>query len=298
MAKQIVKEASLPMVSFAKFRNEMKHLIEILLTSYTYPKRKRNLIWGNNNYEHFGPQYKPDQEIKLHLINGRRNDVIVPRSLKEAKTRRDRTRKNAEVFTPTWVVNAQVNEVDKLYKDDDLQTYLNRRWLEVTCGEAPYIATRYDMQTGQLIDLNERVGFLDRKLQRLNNYIHKEDAWIDYAEQSFKACYGFEWNGDSLLIARENLLYTFYDYYFSKWDKEPSLSQLESIAKIISYNLFQMDGVKKIVPLSEEIVIIKESTQRSLFDNDEAEDKVKKQTRSGKHVMIMNWETNKLERFR
>jgi hypothetical protein len=42
----------------------------------------------------------------------------------------------------------------------------------------------------------------------------------------------------------------------------------------------------------------KESTQLSLFGDNEIKDKVKKQTDSGKQVMIMNWKTNKLEPFR
>ena len=51
------------------------------------------------------------------------------------------------------------------YLNDDVETYVRRKWLEISCGEAPYMATRYDMATGQTIPLAERVGFVDRKLK-------------------------------------------------------------------------------------------------------------------------------------
>lgn len=113
------------------------------------------------------------------------------------------------------------------------------------------MATRYDMETGEIIPLAERVGFVDRKLQRLNAEVNDKAEWQRLVEQAYQSSYGFEWNGDSLLLARENLLYSYRDYYLAKWQQEPILGLFESIAEVISYNLFQMDGLKYIVPLSE-----------------------------------------------
>ena len=47
-------------------------------------------------------------------------------------------------------------------------------------------------------------------------------------------------------MARENLLATFEDYYLAKTGNQPTLEQKKAIATIISYNVFQMDGLKKI----------------------------------------------------
>ena len=85
----------------------------------------------------------------------------MPRALKAISLQKKRTKTKAEVFTPTWIVKKQNDVVDDDYKSDDLETYTRRKWLEITCGEAPYMATRYDMETGEVIPLVERVGFVD-----------------------------------------------------------------------------------------------------------------------------------------
>ena len=49
--------------------------------------------------------------------------------------------------------------------------YINNIVLEITCGEAPYLASRYDTTTGEYIFVNNRIGFLDRKLRIINENI-------------------------------------------------------------------------------------------------------------------------------
>ena len=156
------------------------------------------------------------------------------------------------------------------------------------------MATRYDMESGEPIELDKREGFLDRKLRRINKEIDDKALWQNYVEQAYKSSYGFEWNGDSLLLARENLLYTFCDFFRSKWKGEPSLHLLESIATIISYNVFQMDGLKYIIPLSEK-KIKEEQYELSLFGDETPE--VKWKVIPGKRVKIMNWQTNRMVYF-
>ncbi|MFZ2585560.1 MAG: restriction endonuclease, partial [Enterococcus aquimarinus] len=97
-----------------------------------------------------------------------------------------------------------------------------------------------------------------------------------------------------LLLARENLLYTYRDYYFAKWLEEPLYGLFEDIAEIISYNVFQMDGLKYIIPLTEKREKIVE-VQLSLFDDDEPEERCN--IKPGKRVKVMNWEINKMEFF-
>jgi hypothetical protein len=113
------------------------------------------------------------------------------------------------------------------------------------------------------------------------------------AELAYKSSYGFEWNGDSLLLARENLLYTYRDYYFAKWGSEPLYGLFAEIAAIISYNVFQMDGLNFTIPLTEKREKVVE-TQLSFFDTDTRE---QWRTIPGKRVRIMNWDMNKMEFF-
>ena len=66
------------------------------------------------------------------------------------------------------------------------------------------------------------------------------------------------------------------------------------IAEIISYNIFQMDGLKYIIPLSDQVKSFNQ-LKMTLFDDEVPP--VNKKLKQGIKVKIMNWETNKLEYF-
>ncbi|MFC6276018.1 hypothetical protein [Psittacicella hinzii] len=121
---------------------------------------------------------------------------------------------------------------------------------------------------------------MDKKLQKLRQ-VKTKALWKDLVFRAYKASYGFECSGDSLLIARKNLLFTYLDYYLDKWHKEPPITDLKKIATIISYSIFQMDGLKGIIPLSEP----------------KDQENIKSPSSQGTRVKIMNRETNKLEYF-
>lgn len=274
-------------------RDSYPVLLDTLLTDRTTEK---NIIWANDNYIRYGAKlYCPTGQIKPELITGVMGNLIMPRVLKDKALQKERTKKSAEVFTPTWVVKIQNDAIDKNYANDDLLTYTKRNWLEITCGEGPYMATRYDMETGEIISLEKRVGFVDRKLQRISAEIENHDQWFALVQLAFKASYGFEWNGDSLLLARENLLYTFWDAYYSKWGKNPDLDMLNNIAIIISYNVFQMDGLNYTIPLSEVRKKFIPDVQLSLFEEMPEEETVI--IKPGIRVKMMNWEKNKFVFF-
>lgn len=276
--------------------NKMPDILNILLIDRTTstPKKIHNIIWANKNYLKYDTKkYAMTAEIKPELITGFMAGIIRPRALKTKEIKIKRTKSKAEVFTPTWIVKKQNDEVDKNFINDDLETYVKRTWLEITCGEAPYMTTRYDMDTGKTIPIARRVGFIDRKLARINKEVDGKLEWQRLVEEAYKSSYGFEWSGDSLLLARENLLCTYHDNFFAKWHEEPTLGLFKLIAKIISYNVFQMDGLKYTIPLTER----KEreiDPQMSLFE-DYSEGKWI--VKPGKRVKIMNWEKNKMEFF-
>lgn len=276
----------------------MPEILDILLIDRTKSKIKhtKNIIWANDNYTHIdNTKYAPEAQILPELITGGYEGIIKPRALKTIELQKQRTKSKAEVFTPSWIVKIQNDAVDELYKNDNLETYIARTWLEITCGEAPYMTTRYEMSTGEYIPIAKRVGFLDRKLQRINNETKTQKKWKELAIIAYQACYGFEWSGDSLLLARENLLYTLLDYYYDKWGKVPPLAYVKQIAEIISYNVFQMDGIKRIIPLSDRL-IIKKKSQLKLFDESPDKGLTVERTK-GIPVKVMNWSNGKMELF-
>ncbi len=270
-------------------------ILEQLLLDHT---THNNIIWGTDNYEKQGEAFHSHAQIKKELITGKYETLIMPRVKKEKELQAQRVRDMAEVFTPSWVCNQQNNLVDESwfgrknafnteYIDDNgihcwkatetkiefseapsrkathsWQNYVRDIRLEITCGEAPYLVSRYDRVSGEIItDLNQRIGLLDRKLRVVSENTEKTGDWIKWAKEALKATYGYEWQGDNLLLARENLFFTILDYYKAKFGKYPRGSQEKSLngfAYIISWNLWQMDGLKMVVPYSCEGKTIKE----------------------------------------
>lgn len=278
-------------------REKMPEILDILLIDRTKstPKRTKNIIWANRNYISFNAKlYSATAQITPNLVTGKMANVIKPRALKTKEVQKERTKSKAEVFTPTWIVKKQNDRVDRSYRGDELETYVKRKWLEIAAGEAPYMITRYDMESGEPVPISKRVGFVDRKLKLINGNVNDKAEWQRLVVEAFKASYGFEWSGDSLLIARENLLYTYRDYYNYKWHEEPTFGLMKDIATIISYNVFQMDGLKCIIPLTEKRKR-KVDIQLSLFDDRKPSDEWI--VKPGKRVRIMNWQTNKMEFF-
>lgn len=291
-------ELSLQDINENDIRLHMPNILDILLIDRTTStsRKTKNIIWAHDNYKKYDPiAYAATAQIRPELITGKRSKLIVPRALKGTNLQRKRTKARAEVFTPTWVVKKQNDTVDEDYATDNLEAYTKRKWLEIACGEAPYMATRYDMETGDLIPLAKRVGFVDRKLTRINNEVTDKAEWQRLAVLAYKSSYGFEWNGDSLLLARENLLYTYRDYYINKWGDQPIYGLFEDIAQIISYNIFQMDGLTCTIPLSERRERV-QNKQLSFFDENNSEN-AEWTIIPGKRVRIMNWDTNKMEYF-
>ena len=101
------------------------------------------------------------------------------------------------------------------------------------------------------------------------------------AEKAFKHTYGYEWQGDSLLLAREALLCTFIEYFVDKFNAKngdgnyivnadgqlnvPTKNMLINAARWISWNIWQMDGIKMVVPDSCQEIVIQPQVQGELF---------------------------------
>ena len=221
-------------------------VLDTLLRDHT---TGQNIFWATHDYETLGPEYDYHFPIQPHLIMGDRQMVVQPRVLKSKANQTDRSKDMAEVFTPSWICNAQNNLVqDALPKDMDWKDYVRLTCLEITCGEAPYLVSRYDTTTGEAIPIDQRIGLLDRKLRTVSGHTGTIDEWFEWAKVAFQNIYGYEWQGDNLLIARKNLLYTFIEYYQAKFNEFPAIEHTRAIADIISWNLWQMDGLRGTPP--------------------------------------------------
>ncbi len=227
-----------------------------------------NIIWATNSYENQKTHkklYAPTKPITRAKITGENGKLIQPRAAKPRDEQIARTKDKAEVFTPLKIVDQMNKSVEAslhLAPNHTWQDYVAAKWLEITCGEGPFIAGRYDptANTGVVIPPARRVGFLDRKLQVVSKHTKNEADWLRYAEMALKATYGYEWQGDNLLIARENVLLTVEDFYRDFCEKKLKLKskqylpkdKLEKFAVIVSWNIWQMDGLKYTIPLSGE----------------------------------------------
>lgn len=297
-----------------------RDLLSILLSDHTTEK---NIIWATDEYSENGVGYGAQDEIFLHEITREHGKLIRPRCKKSREAQKTRAKQKAEIFTPSWLCNSMNNLLDdewfgvkdifniashnqktwkattkpipfpnpegKTWKD-----YVFKNELEMTCGEAPFIVSRYDTTTGKKIPVKQRVGFLDRKMRVVNENTTSDEEWLTWTFNAFKASYGYDWQGDNVLIARENLLASFRDYYEVRFSKEAPLDLLLQIAEIISWNIFQMDGLKCVVPLS---CTRTKKDQMSLFEEKTEEcpgcknNQIREHT--GEYVKIMDWEENK-----
>lgn len=271
-------------------------ILNILLKDRT---TRKNIIWATDSYQDMGKGYYPKDYISEKSLKTGGKDIIKPRVEKDYEEQINRTRGKGEVFTPSWIIKKKVDFIEEELNKLDLEDYIGKKWLEVACGEAPYITSRYDAVTGDYLDIEKRVGFLDRKLQRISKEVDNEEIWFSMVLESYKASYGYEYQGDSLLIARENLLNSFIDYYVDKFSNVPKNDKIEAIAKIISYNIFQMDGLKYTVPILEKIKVEKTDVQLSFFtDMEKQEEQLEIVVNEGEDVKIKNWINNKMIKFK
>lgn len=220
----------------------------------------QNILWGCDDYG-----FPANSQIERSQIAD--GNTIIPRFEKEKHISTGRRKSKGEVFTPIGIVKIQ-NDITESQFSGTWIEYVSHTVLEVTCGEAPYLVNRYDVVTGETMLLKERQGLLDRKFAKVSENISEEQIWKQYALNALKATYGFELQGDSLLIARENIFESWKDYYYQKFPNGTiTLEEEIEVAEIISYNIFQMDGVSSCIPYSDT------------------------------PVKVMNWGTNEIEQF-
>ncbi|MGX8701795.1 restriction endonuclease subunit M [Caproiciproducens sp.] len=262
-------------------------VLKILLEDKT---TKQNIIFATDTYTEDNPQCTAESAMTAGLLLGFQACPIQPRVAKAMEDQQERTRKKAEVFTPSWVCALMNNHCDDEWfgrpnvfttlneqewqvsegkilfnggKGRTWKDYVDSRRIEITCGEAPYIVSRYDTTSGESIEIKNRIGILDRKLRVVGENVADEAEWMKWVIRAYQSVYGYEFQGDNLLIARINLLETFVDYTEDRWNRKPTVLELRKIANIISWNFWQMDGISDTIPYG---VSKQENEQLSLFD--------------------------------
>lgn len=253
-------------------RRYPRSILQTLLADRTTGK---NIIWADGEYEQLGEGYAAEDEMTCEAISGTNSGVIKPRVLKAQERQSKRTKSRAEVFTPSWLVNEMANALDEGWfrrkgtftqergdtwepnparvefpsaKGHGWHDYVRSTRLEITCGEAPFLCSRYDTVTGEALPVSRRIGVLDRKLRVVGERLQTYKSWAKWALAALRATYGYEYQGDNLLIARVNCLETFVEHCIDRWGAPPKPEDVRDAAWVISWNLWQMNGLTCAVP--------------------------------------------------
>lgn len=270
-------------------------LLNILLLDKT---TGTNIKWACSDYEKYG--YEESSELQSYHIIAKYGELIQSRAFKSKHKKETRTKNNAEVFTPSWICNEQNNLIDDTWfgrsKVFNIVTneswitckekvifpdvkgkfwfdYVDARRLEAACGEAPYLVSRYDAVSGDMIEVTDRIGLLDRKLRIVNENTSDEKEWYKWIIRAYQSIYGYEYQGDNVFRARENLLLTFIDNFKFKFNKEPKKQQLKKICNIITWNIWQMDGITLTTPFANSKPKLEQINMFSNSGNIEKEDR-------------------------
>ena len=278
---------------------------------------KKNIIFATSVYSSQGTSIKETEQMTEKILKGFTQCEIQPRVLKNEEQQQERTRAKAEVFTPSWICNKMNNHCDEEWfgrknvfnteqgqewrlntekiefdAEDDWKKYVDSKRLEITCGEAPYIVSRYDAATGESIEIKRRIGILDRKLRVVNENTDNETEWFKWVLRAYQSVYGYEFQGDNLLIARINLLITFVDYMQDRWNRVPTEAELRKVVNVIVWNFWQMDGITGMIPFGKNK---EEYHQFSLFDFVVADELDSQDTEEPEEVYcrIYDWRSDK-----
>ena len=192
--------------------------------------------------------------------------------------------------------------VDRTTGRNIIWAYVESLRLEITCGEAPFICSRYDTVTGEPIPIRDRIGFLDRKLRVITERTKRNADWMAWAFKALTATYGYEYQGDNLLLARINVFETMCEHYAERWGEEPPDDAKRRMADIISWNLWQMDGLTNAVPTdavetATHSVLTTSADKEPLILFNMEETSPQPLIRSSPRCLIYDWEQGKPMEF-
>lgn len=274
-----------------------KNILEKLLEDKT---TGGHILWGTEEYGVLGVGYRKEEEMTVNTICPKGAILIKTRGRKIFEEQAGRTKKHGEVFTPISICNQMIDYLDEdffgmkkvelsnpnIFKNTgrNIDDYIDNRRMEITCGEAPFLVQRYDSETGEIISVEKRRGIIDRKLQAISGYAKTSKEWIEKSLRALQSVYGYEFQGDNLLIARINMLWDWIEHYENRWGEKLEKTIIEKAADIIVWNLWQMDGIKKQIPW-----IGAKPVEIDLFHQEEKE--------TLRHCKIKDWKKEEIIAF-
>lgn len=218
---------------------------------------RRGLVFGTGRYAGFDSGYATADALTQAKVTGEASAVLALRPDP----------------IPAWAVNAAMNRLDRAFfgrdafdaesadhrdwtptgrvirhrgEGFDWKDYVTRKVLDASCGAAEMLATAWD--TGASVPVGRRVGALDRKLRLVCERSHSRREWEAWVRRAYRSTYAYDADGILVLTARTNLVADYVDHYRLKWESDPPAKSLSSIAAIVSWNVWQMDGATCRVP--------------------------------------------------
>ena len=214
---------------------EVQAVLDTLLKDRSTGK---NIIWATDPPEELQTvMYEPvtdRSQITTQQLGLTHYEVVLPRMMKQTDTQQQRTRKRRGVqprmglqqdeqrtgcrlvrcaggrrdrravhggAAPRLADDGNAGAVSGLQgQDPGMGAVCAEPPLEVTCGEAPFLASRYDAATGEMIPVARRIGILDRKLRVVSENAATEEEWRKYATHAVQSTYGYEYQGDNLFV--------------------------------------------------------------------------------------------------
>lgn len=249
----------------------MPEVLDTLLRDQTLsgpdPQQYHNIRWLTADYAAQGEGYAADDEMRVACLSGRQAWLVLPRAL--------RVPQPADAGLDTWQLNAQLNAEEREWFDGhDVFNVENpdhtwsvtrspiqfprayHRWRDyillphtvAPCGEGELITSRYDLGTQCFLPTLQRIGLLDRKLRIVTERCRESKDWLHAAKAALASIYGYALRGDEVFLCRQAMLYTLIEWYLSAFDRRPQRQTLLLWARIISWNVWQMDASSLCVP--------------------------------------------------
>lgn len=149
------------------------------------------------------------------------------------------TSQTKELKTNEFISKEQLEEDDD---DQEIfwQEYVKYIMLEADCKEGNYFCQRYYEKTNNLMPVEDRRGFFDRRLSKIFNKA-SNDTWFPWVKKAVQSIYGYDSLARNVIETRKKMLDTFIDACRHYKNVMPGNNEIHQIALILSYNIWQMD---------------------------------------------------------
>ena len=94
----------------------MKLNIELIISNDLLLDRStgKNIVWATDMYNNFGSDFGKNNQMHIDsVISIYNRGLLVPRLMKSKDEQLERSKKNGEVFTPSWIINKMNNFCDE-----------------------------------------------------------------------------------------------------------------------------------------------------------------------------------------